>query len=143
MKIIHCSGERLEKSSPTSPEDAFVRSTVKYEADGRERKLEVVYLRCFEDDLSEWAPFEGDPLFAAGTREVHLRDAAAVAALVQDPKMQQRKRLYLHDVKGLANLFERLNVEAFIELFQRLETEGCYLWTSSIPFLKQANAHAE
>ncbi|HET7579430.1 MAG TPA: hypothetical protein VFK33_09120 [Bacillales bacterium] len=137
MLIKKCEGVELEKSSPTSPEDAFNRSMVTFEADGRDRTFHLVYLRFFENRMNEFTPYDGDPLFTAGSREVTLKDVAALTAMIQHPEYQQRKRVYLHEEESFDDLFKGIQFDQLHHIFDALESDGRYELKSSIPFLEQ------
>ncbi|HET7521823.1 MAG TPA: hypothetical protein VFJ73_00725 [Bacillales bacterium] len=137
MVIKKCEGTELEKSSPTSPEDAFARSIVTFEVDGRERTFHLTYLRFFEDSMNEFTPFAEDPIFTAGSREVRLRDTAALAAMIQNPGYRDRKRVYLNEKARFSALFKDLDFDRLKAVFETIESDGGYEWKSSIPFLKQ------
>lgn len=120
MLITKCEGVGLEKSSPTSPEDSFNRSTVVFEANGRERTFNLIYLKFFETKLDLAMP---------------VKDIAGLCALIQHPEYQERKRLYIHEEETFAALFENLDMSKIQEVKNRLETEGSYELESSIAFM--------
>lgn len=137
MLIRKCEGCGMEKSSPTSPEDSFNCSTVTFEANGKERKLDVVYLRFFEKQMKDFTPFENDPLFTLADREITLKDVTALATMIQNPDFSSRKRVYLHEEMKFAALFQNLNFAKIKDVISALESEGSYELKSSIPFLQQ------
>lgn len=120
MLIRKCEGVELEKSSPTSPEDAFNRSTVTFEENGRERSFNVVYLKFFETKL-----------------ERQVLDIAALCALIQHPEYRERKRLYIHNEETFVSLFENLDFKKIEEVMNRLASDGSYELESSIAFFNQ------
>lgn len=137
MLLKKCEGVQLEKSSPTSPEDSFNRSMVTYETGGRERTFHVLYLRFFEDNMNEFIPFEADPLFTIGNRDVCLKDIVALCAIVQHPDYQQRKRLYVHKKETFVGLFSNVDFDELKNVFSVLESDGSYYFKSSITLLQQ------
>lgn len=141
--ITKCEGAQLEKSSPASPEDSFVRSMVRFEADGREKTFHLVYLRFFEDDMAAYTPFSGDPLYTVGRREVMFKDIAAFAAFIQHPEFQNRKRVYVTDREKFTPLFQNLDYAKVKSLFETIESKGAYEFKSSIVFLKQPKTSLE
>lgn len=137
MIIKNCEGFDLEKTSKQSPEDAFARSVVTFESDGREKTFHLLYLKYFADSTSEFTPFKTEPLFTSGNRAIHLRDIAALVFIIKNPDFQQRKRVYINDLNRFAEYFAGIAFNKLEELFEKLETTGSYEYKSSIRFLKQ------
>ncbi|HEU5138964.1 MAG TPA: hypothetical protein VFT51_03250 [Bacillales bacterium] len=131
MLIKKCEGVELEKSSPTSPEDAFNRSIVTFEAEGKERTFHLLYLRFFEDHLVEFLPFQQDPLFKVGDREVTIKDVAALAALIHNPSYLQRKRVYINEPEPFIAFYQNLHFDEIRNVFESLQSVGSYEWKSS------------
>ncbi|HEX6923493.1 MAG TPA: hypothetical protein VF149_06675, partial [Bacillales bacterium] len=89
----------------------------------------------FEDRLNEFTPFDEDPLFTAGDRKVMLKDIAALAAMIQNPAYQQRKRVYLNEIEPFTALFKNLDFDEIKNAFVSLQSNGTYELKSSIPFV--------
>ncbi|HEX7064215.1 MAG TPA: hypothetical protein VF199_04040 [Bacillales bacterium] len=136
MLIKKCEGVELEKSSPTSPEDAFNRSVVTFEAEGRERTFHLLYLRFFEARLAECIPFLKEALFTVEDREVTVKDVAGLAALIQNPSYQQRKRVYVNEAEPFMAFFQNLDFDEIRNIFESLQSVGSYELKSSISLVK-------
>jgi hypothetical protein len=137
MIIKSCEGFELEKESKQSPEDSFTRSVVTFELNGREKRFYLLYLNIFGGKIDDLTPFDSEPLFTVGNRDVAFKDIAALVFLIQNPGFQQRKRVYIHDEKEFKSYFEGINFEKLKDIFETLEKNGSFEFKSSIPFLKQ------
>lgn len=137
MNVKVCEGVELEKTSKTSPEDSFNRSVITFETDERERTFHLLYLRFFEKEMSDFTPFDEDPIFTIGNRDVRLKDVAALVTVIQNPDYQLRKRLYLNDKAKFTSLFQDIDFGEVKKIFESLEARGSYELKSSIPFLIQ------
>lgn len=137
MLIKDCSGNWLEPSIKTSPEDAFIRSEVTYEANGKEKQFHLVYVGFFEEAIMEASPFENDPIFTIAGKEINLRDITALIALIQYPEYRQHKRVYIHDQEQFNHLFTNINFEAIKHSMETLQAQGHFQLDASIPFLNE------
>ena len=123
--IKECKGYELEKSKPNTSEDFFNKSLVLYEADGEEKKLEILYLRYFDEIKDQFTPFTGDPIF---------EDIVALAALIKHPEYKNRKSVYINSVEQISALLKDLPLEKIKEVFQSLESSGKYVLKNSEEF---------
>lgn len=139
MLIKACTGDNLEKTSKTSPEDSFTRSTVTFDSEDKERTFHLVYVRFFAEKMNTFTPFEEDPIFTVSNRKVNFRDIAALVALIQNPDYRQRKRVYMNEETAFKALFADIDYKEVKKVFENLEAQGTYEFQSSIPFLKQPN----
>ncbi|WP_071395637.1 hypothetical protein [Bacillus tuaregi] len=121
MLIKGCSGYELQKEKPNTSEDFFNRSELIIEENGRERVFRVLYLRYFEENLQEFTPFEQNPIFSVGTREVELKDIVALACLIKQPEFRNRKRVYIKEAAEFSNCFKDVDIEKLKRVFQELE----------------------
>ncbi|MBO8154903.1 MAG: hypothetical protein H0Z32_00460 [Bacillaceae bacterium] len=120
MKVIQCRGTQLEKSSRTSPEDAFVRSQVTYREGQREKTFHLLYLEYFDQKIAEFTPFKEDPVIRIGEQEFSFRDVAALAAWLHHSEYQQRKRVYIHDFTELQKVMENTDWEIVKQVLIKL-----------------------
>lgn len=132
--IKECKGYELEKSKSNTSEDFFNKSLVLYEADGEEKKLEILYLRYFDEIKDQFTPFTGDPIFEAGERKVQFKDIVALAALIKHPEYKNRKSVYINSVEQISALLKDLPLEKIKEVFQSLESSGKYVLKNSEEF---------
>lgn len=110
MKILHCTSTELEKALPNTSEDYFNRSSVTFVTDnGEEKTLHVLYVRFYDEQFSEFVPYEANPLAVQGERAVYFRDIVALVALIRQPALQARKRLYLSEKYELQQLFANID----------------------------------
>ena len=117
MIVKECRGYELQKSKPNSPEDFFNRSEVEYVSGGKQKALQVTYLRYFEDGLQELTDYPADPIFSAGGREFFFRDIVALVCLFKNKDNEERKRIYIsnrEEFSGYFNDFEKVRTEAIL-----------------------------
>ncbi|MBM4762172.1 hypothetical protein [Bacillus sp. B15-48] len=137
MIIKQCSGYELEKAKPNTSEDFFNRSEVTFIENGEEKALHVLYVRYFEEKLSEFTPFKQDPVIKAGDRDVFLKDIVALVYLLKNSKSKQRKRVYINSEKDFADLFQGIDFEKVTKLAIELEENQSYEVRSSLEFTIQ------
>lgn len=111
MILKEIKGYELEKALPNTSEDFFNRSEVTYEYDGIEKTLHVLYVRFFEEQLNDFTPFTGDPIFRIGDNDVNFKEIVALACLLKDPSLTERKRVYINSKEELASYFDEENVQ--------------------------------
>ncbi|WP_053363999.1 hypothetical protein [Bacillus sp. FJAT-27251] len=126
MFIKQCSGYELEKEKSNTSEDFFNRSEVTFVEDGTEKTLHVLYVRYFDELISKFTPFEKDPVFSGGSREVTFKEIVALACLLKNPGNRHRKRVYINSEKEFAGVFEGFDFAKLEELFAKLEQQGGY-----------------
>lgn len=111
MILKEIKGYELEKALPNTSEDFFNRSEVTYEYEGIEKTLHVLYVRFFEEQLNDFTPFTGDPVFTIGENDVNFKEIVALACLLKDPSLTERKRVYINSKEELASYFDEENVQ--------------------------------
>jgi hypothetical protein len=126
MIIKRCEGFELEKEQANQPLDLFNRSEVSYVDNGEQKTLHVLYLRYFDEKISEFTPYNGQSLFQAGDREVRFKDIVAVVCLLNNEAYQHKRRVYINNEKEFVSHFEGLGDRMLQELFQSLEQNGSY-----------------
>jgi hypothetical protein len=137
MFIKHCSGYELEKEKSNTSEDFFNRSEVTYITEGEEKTLYVLYLRYFDEVVSTFTPFENDPIYKAGTRDINLKDIIALACLLKNPELRNRKRVYINSEKEFATVLQGLDFNKMGEIFNHIEQQKEYEIRSSMEFMIQ------
>lgn len=125
MIINSISSEELEKSKSNSPEEFFNRSEVTYtDEKGKSKTLSVLYVRFFDEKVSEYTPYDSDPLFEVNGRPIYVRDVVAMLALQKHPEYQSRHRVYINEEESFASLFEGMDISELEEKIMKLETDG-------------------
>jgi hypothetical protein len=137
MQILECTGHELEKAQPNTSEDFFNRSEVKFIEDGEEKIFQLLYIRFFDEVFSEFTPFEQNPIFTFGDKEVNFKDIVAIVCLLKNPSFRQRKRVYINTQKEFAQYFEDVNYEKLKELFKQVVEQGSYELTSPLLVIEQ------
>ncbi|GMB07801.1 hypothetical protein EDD69_101104 [Thermolongibacillus altinsuensis] len=138
MKIVACRGYELEKAQPNTSEDFFNRSEVTFiDDDGTERTLHVLYVRYFDEQFTKWTPYEQDPLFKVGERDVFFKDIVALVCLLKNPAFRQRKRVYINDEQQFGSYFADFQFERLQDVFEALETKKGYELKSPLLFIAQ------
>ncbi len=137
MFIKHCSGYELEKEKSNTSEDFFNRSEVTYLIEGEEKTLHVLYLRYFDEKVNIFTPFQQDPLFKAGTRDIYFKDIIAIACLLKNPELRNRKRVYINSEKEFASILQGLDFNKIEEVFNHIELQNGYEIRSSMEFMIQ------
>lgn len=137
MEIKQCEGYELQKEKPNTSEDFFNRSDVTFTVDGEERVFHLLYVRYFDEFVQECTPFEEDPLFTAGNREVTFRDIVALVFLMKNPGYRERKRVYINQEREFKKTFEDMEFDRIKEVFEEIETKGSYEVRSPLQFIRQ------
>jgi hypothetical protein len=137
--IKSCHGYELEKESAKSFEDYFNRSELIFEEDGREKVFRVLYLRYFEEMLHECTPYQQNPIFKAGNREVELKDIVALVCMIKHSAYRERKNIYINEWTEFSRFFEGLNFHTIQANFQELGTHKSSLLRSPQDYLLQLN----
>nr|WP_053368917.1 hypothetical protein [Bacillus sp. FJAT-27245] len=139
MMIKKSIGYELEKEKSNTSEDFFNRSELTYSDEGKEKTLHVLYLRYFDEKFAEFVPFEHDPLFKAGGKEIFFKDLVALVCMIKNPGLRNRKRLYLHTQKEFASYFKGIDYSKVQGIFESLESKGSYDLTSPLDFVLEHN----
>lgn len=137
MIIKDCKGYELEKAQSNTSEDFFNRSEVTFLEDGEERTFHLLYLRYFDELFSTFTPFESDPIFNVGSREVMFKDIVALVCLLTNPGFRNRKRVYINTQKEFMEYFKDMKFEKIEEIFKVLESKGSYEVKSPLEFIAQ------
>ncbi|KAA9026175.1 hypothetical protein [Niallia endozanthoxylica] len=137
MLIKSSSGYELQKEKPNTSEDFFNRSELLIEENGKERVFHVLYLRYFEENLQEYTPFQQNPIFRVGTRDIELKDMAALACFIKHPEYRNRKRVYIKEPTEFSSCFEGLDIDKLMSLFQELEDKKSSVFRSHSDFIRQ------
>lgn len=137
MLIKQCVGYELEKEKSNTSEDFFNRSEVTFVENGKEKTLHVLYVRFFDELIGSITPYEDDPVFKAGSREVYLRDLVAIAALLKNPGYRHRKRVYINVQKEFADIFNGLEFSKLPEIFESIEEKGSFEIRSPLDYIVQ------
>ncbi|MFX3624725.1 MAG: hypothetical protein ACE3JP_11910 [Ectobacillus sp.] len=120
MIIKAYTGYELVKAQPNTSEDYFNRSEVTYINDGMERTLHVLYIRYFEEQLQEFTPFEGNPVFKLEGRDVTFKEIAALLCLVNCPAFANRKRIYINTIEEFRTYIDSKTVQRVQEIIEQL-----------------------
>lgn len=126
MYLKECKGYELEKALPNTSEDFFSRSEVTFIEGGTEKTLHVLYVRYFEQLKGTITPFEEDPIFQVGSRDVFFRDIVAVVSLLKNPELRHRKRIYINTEKEFKNVFQDFDYAKLKMIFESLEKNNGY-----------------
>ncbi|MFO1441760.1 hypothetical protein KDN24_00625 [Bacillus sp. Bva_UNVM-123] len=137
MFIKECQGYELEKEKSNTSEDFFNRSEITFEEDGQEKTLHVLYVRYFDEFFPEFTPFETNPLFKAGTREVDFKDIVALVCLLKNPGLRHRKRIYINSQTEFASYFQDVDFSKIPTIFEELENKKSYHLRSPLEFIVQ------
>ena len=137
--IKSCHGYELEKESSKSFEDYFNRSELIFEEDGREKVFRVLYLRYFEERLHEMTPYQKNPIFKVGNREVELKDIVALVCMIKNSAYRARKNVYINEWTEFSRIFEGVNFRTIQSHFHELETQHSSLLRSPQDYILQEN----
>jgi hypothetical protein len=137
MLIKQCVGYELEKEKSNTSEDFFNRSEVTFVENGKEKTLHVLYVRFFDELIVSITPYEADPVFKAGSREVYMRDLVAIAALLKNPGYRHRKRVYINVQKEFADIFNGLEFSKLPDIFESIEQKGSFEIRSPLDYIVQ------
>ncbi|WLR49632.1 hypothetical protein LC040_09910 [Bacillus tianshenii] len=124
MLIKSCEGYELEKEKPNTSEDFFNRSSITFEDEGEEKTLHVLYIRYFDEVFPEFTPYNGDPVFQVGDRDVTFKDLVALVCLIKNPGFRNRKRVYINTQEELARYFEGVQLEELPKVFESIKNGG-------------------
>ncbi|MCQ6273826.1 hypothetical protein JMM81_02395 [Bacillus sp. V3B] len=139
MLIKYCRGYELKKEKPNTSEDYFNRSEIIFVENGKERVFRVLYLRYFEEMLHEFTPFQQNPIFHVGNRDVELKDLVALACLIKNPHYRNRKQVYINKGSEFSFCFEGVNFDKLRSFFQELEENKETVLHSSLDYMVESN----
>jgi hypothetical protein len=138
LLVKQCKGYELEKEKSNTSEDFFNRSEVVYVENGKEKTLHVLYVRYFDEQISEFTPYNSNPIFHAGSSEISFKEIVALACLLKNPDLRDRKRIYINTLKEFASYFEGIDFAKLPEIFQALEVRQGYEIQSPLEFIVQS-----
>ncbi|OLO42653.1 hypothetical protein BTR23_01175 [Alkalihalophilus pseudofirmus] len=124
MIILKAKGIELEKEKPNTSEDFFNRSTVIYNENGKEKELNVLYVRFFDEQASEISSFKESPIITVDQKEIYFKDIVALVCLLQNPGNKEKKRIYINELKELEAVFTDVNSEQIKAIMRDLMTQG-------------------
>lgn len=110
-----------------------------FEEDGKEKVFRVLYLRYFEEKLHEMTPFQKNPIFKAGNREVELKDIVALVCMIKNSAYRARKNVYINEWAEFSRFFERINFRTIQVHFHELETHHSSLLRSPQDYILLEN----
>lgn len=137
MLLTLCKGYELEKEKPNTSEDFFNRSEVVFHENGEEKTLHVLYVRYFDEHLSEFTPYKEDPIFHVGTEEITFKDVVALICLLKNPGFRHRKRVYINTKAEFASYFQDIDYSKLPDIFNGLANSQGYELRSPLEFIVQ------
>jgi hypothetical protein len=137
LLLKKCKGYELEKEKPNTSEDFFNRSEVVYIENGEEKTLHVLYVRFFDEQISEFTPYSKDPIFHVGSKEISFKDIVALACIIKNPGFRHRKRVYINNRVEFASYFQDIDFAKLPEIFQSIEEKQGYELKSPLEFIVQ------
>ena len=137
MLIKECKGFELEKEKSNTSEDFFNRSEVTFVEDGEEKTLHVLYVRYFDQIISEFTPYQQDPIIVQEGIEVDFKDIVALVCLLKNPGLRSRKRLYINSKQDFASYFQDINFNKLPEILLALKQNNGFELRSPLEFIMQ------
>ncbi|MDF1507666.1 hypothetical protein PZE06_05650 [Robertmurraya sp. DFI.2.37] len=137
MFITECKGYELEKTKSNTSEDFFNKSEVIFKDAGIEKTFQVLYVRYFDEFISEFTPYQSEPIFEAGSRSVQFKDIVALACLIKNPEFRNRKRVYMNSKTEFSSLFKELDFGKLTSIFTELENGKGFELRSPVEFIVQ------
>lgn len=130
-----CKGFELEKEKPNTSEDFFNSSELTYVEDGVEKTLHILYVRYFDEFINECTPYETNPIFKVGTREVYFKDIVALVCFLKNPGFRHRKRVYINSKMEFVTYFQGIDYNKLTEIFQALEEKQSFELNSPLEYI--------
>ncbi|MBO9128303.1 hypothetical protein J7Q84_01145 [Bacillus sp. 165] len=124
MIIKRCTGYELVKAQPNTSEDFFNRSEVTYIHNHTEKTLYVLYVRYFEEQIDQFSNFTEGSVFQAGERDVYFKDIVALASLLYNPELVNRKRIYIKTQEELKKYIQNISLTELKDILIDLEKYG-------------------
>lgn len=137
MLIKECKGFELEKEKSNTSEDFFNRSEVTFVEDGEEKTLHVLYVRYFDQIISEFTPYQQDPVIVQEGNEVTFKEIVALVSLIKNPGLRNRKRLYINSKQEFASYFQDINFNKLPEIMLALKQNNGFELRSPLEFIMQ------
>lgn len=114
MKIITCTGFECEKALPTTVEDQFNQSEVEYEQDGKQRSFTVIYVRYFDEYVSEKGIYNSEE---AG---VPFYNIVALLILLKQKDKQLGSRIYFNNTERFLKAFNLDDISEALSIYQQV-----------------------
>lgn len=133
--IKGCKGFELEKEKPNTSEDFFNSSELTYSEDGVEKTLNILYVRYFDEFITELTPYEADPIFKVASRDVYFRDIVALVCFLKNPGFRHRKRVYINSKAEFATYFQGIDYNKLKGIFQALEEKQSFELNSPLEYI--------
>jgi len=137
LLIKECKGFELEKEKSNTSEDFFNRSEVTFVEDGEEKTLYILYVRYFDQNFSEFTPYQQDPIIVQEGIEVDFKDIVALVCLLKNPGLRSRKRLYINSKQDFASYFQDINFNKLPEILLALKQNNGFELRSPLEFIMQ------
>jgi len=137
LLIKECKGFELEKEKSNTSEDFFNRSEVTFVEDGEEKTLHVLYVRYFDQIISEFTPYQQDPVIVQEGNEVTFKEIVALVSLIKNPGLRNRKRLYINSKQEFASYFQDINFNKLPEIMLALKQNNGFELRSPLEFIMQ------
>jgi hypothetical protein len=135
LLVKQCKGYELEKEKPNTSEDFFNRSEVVYVENGEEKTLHVLYVRYFDELISEFTPYNEKTVFQAGSNDVTFKEIVALVCLIKNPGLRHRKRIYINKKEEFASYFEGIDYAKLPEIFQQIVQKQGFELKSPLEFI--------
>lgn len=137
LLLTLCKGYELEKEKPNTSEDYFNRSEIVFHEKGEEKTLHILYLRYFDEHMSEYTPYRVDPIFQVGEQEINFKDIVALICLIKNPGFRHRKRVYLNSMAEFETYFQDIDFKKLPEIFNGLAEGKGYELGSPLKYIVQ------
>jgi len=121
MRIASFYGIEMEKEMKTSFQDYFNESIVTYIKEGTEHTLSVVYLRYFEENITQFTNFQENPICIFKDREIFLCDIVGLVYLVKNYKKSNRKRIFISDGQEFSTIFNDFHLDELICVLEKVD----------------------
>lgn len=124
MLIKEIIGYELEKAAPNTSEDFFNRSEVTFIDNGTEKTFHLLYVRYFDEIFNEFVPYEKDPVFTAGGKEVHFKDIIGLVCMLKNPELKNRKRIYINEKNELQEYCKGIDYDKLPQIVEQISKGG-------------------
>lgn len=115
MQIVSSSGYECEKELPTTLEDLFNKSDVLYNHEGKKRKLNITYVRYFEEYMKEQNIYNPDE---AGVPFYHL---CALLILMKNNGFVDGDHQYYNDTTKFLRAFNQKDIPEALSIYKSLQ----------------------
>lgn len=124
MLIKEIKGYELEKAQPNTSEDFFNRSEVTFIDNGTEKIFHLLYVRYFDEIFNEFVPYENDPVFTVGGKEVYFKDIIGLVCMLNNPELKNRKRVYINEKSELLDYCKGIDYNKLPEIVAQISNGG-------------------